>query len=214
MVKVKICGISSLEEAEWAVEAGADALGFVFAPSSKRYVEPKRVREITAQLPPFIARVGVFVDSSPAEVREIITSCGLTVIQLHGDENPEDYRELALPLLKAVRFELDGEEVAGGYLGNWIKSVQGIVLDAAYGGNFGGTGRALPWHDQELQGLCQEIARNKTPLILAGGLNPNNIQTAVAKVRPYAVDVSSGVESAGRKQRELIRAFVTQAKSC
>lgn len=227
MVQVKICGIRSLEEAEWAVEAGGDALGFVFAPRSKRYIEPNLVREITTKLPPFIAKVGVFVDTPPAQISEIARICGLTVIQLHGTEEPEDYREISLPILKALKVSIEQEisqetqenEKAGNReleivtsLKRWIGSVQGILVDSSYGGQFGGTGRALPWYDDKMQQLFEGIKGTGIPLILAGGLNPENVQEGISKVRPYAVDVSTGVESSGKKNRELIINFISQAK--
>lgn len=233
MTKVKICGIQSLEEAQWAAAAGADALGFIFAPASKRYVEPSLVREISLRLPPFIAKVGVFVDTPPAQVFETARLCGLTAIQLHGTEEPQDYREIGLPILKALRVVLQdeilepneveerqdemGKSPCGGSASDeirrWAGAVQGILVDSAYAGRFGGTGHALPWTDPKLQQVFAEIKAADIPLLLAGGLNPDNVQDGIREVQPYAVDVSSGVELAGRKNQGLIKAFINTTKS-
>lgn len=220
MVRVKICGIRSLEEALMAVNAGADALGFVFAYKSKRYVDPALVREITNILPPFIARVGVFVDASPDEVERIATVSGLTVIQLHGNENPAHYVHLGLPLIKAVKVSLADSkgtavEVARDLsikLRAWQGVVQGILADSAVLGQFGGTGQAVPWSHPEVQNLFSHIKAVGIPLILAGGLHPHNVREAIAVVRPEGVDVSSGVEAAGRKDAHLIHEFMEQVK--
>lgn len=230
MVRVKICGIRSLDEALMAVNAGADALGFVFAHKSKRYVDPASVREITNKLPPFIARVGVFVDASPDEVERIARVSGLTVIQLHGEENPSDYRDLSLPLIKAVKvslaeeapsfdFRMRGQEAAVEVardlsikLKAWQGVVQGILVDSAVLGQFGGTGQAVPWNHPEVQNLFSDIKAAGIPLILAGGLHPHNVKEAIEVVRPEAVDVSSGIEVDGRKDKYLIQEFIKQVQ--
>jgi phosphoribosylanthranilate isomerase len=222
MIRVKICGIKSLEAALWAAEAGADALGFILAPASKRFIEPRRIREITAQLPPYISRIGVFVNSSPAEVREAAEFCGLTGIQLHGDENPEDYRQIALPLIKALR--VPAEEAANGIGGDqgkgalyspkaWKGLVQGLLVDSVVAGQFGGTGCSLPWDEAASQDLFAAIRAAGIPLILAGGLTLANVADGIRKVKPYAVDVSSGVEREGQKEAALIREFLRIAKA-
>lgn len=230
MVRVKICGIRSLDEALTAVNAGADALGFVFAHKSKRYIDPASVWEITKKLPPFVARVGVFVDFSPAEVERITRVSGLTVIQLHGDENPADYSHLGLPLIKAIKVDLaekksafknndrmnedfgDVEEDLITELQGWQGQVQGILVDSAVMGQFGGTGQPLPWSNPEIQSLFMNIKASGISLILAGGLNPENVKDAIETVRPEIVDVSSGVETAGKKDARLVNKFITECK--
>lgn len=219
MIHVKICGIKSLEAALWAAEAGADALGFILVPASKRYVEPLLIREITAQLPPYIARIGVFVNTPPPEVKELAEFCGLTGIQLHGEENPENYRQIALPLIKALRLPAEAaepgskEKFGSGNIGDWRGLVQGLLVDSVVAGQFGGTGFSLPWDDTASQILFAEIRSAGIPLILAGGLTLANVDEGIRKVKPYAVDVSSGVERDGRKDAALIKEFIRKAKA-
>jgi len=230
MVRVKICGIQSLEEARWGVDAGTDALGFVFVPKSKRYVEPENVREITRELPPFITRVGVFVDCPPSDVANIAQISGITAIQLHGSEDPRNYVHIGLPLIKALRIKLNdhgenhGEDSRQENLQreqgsktleleeDWVKSVQGILIDSEYQGQFGGTGRVLPWKSEAVRQSAQRIKELGIPFILAGGLNPQNIQAGIEELTPYAVDVSSGVEEEGKKSKALIQDFIRRAK--
>ncbi len=219
MIHVKICGIRSLEEALWAAEAGADALGFILVPSSKRYVEPQLVREITAGLPPYIARIGVFANTSPVEVNKLAALCGLTGIQLHGDEDPKNYRETTFPLIKAIRVPV-GEtevEIKGQSnlldLADWHGLVQGLLVDSVVAGQFGGTGCPLSWDDLPNQSLFRAIKAAGIPLILAGGLTLQNVGEGIEKVKPYAIDVSSGVERDGKKDVGLIREFITKVKA-
>ncbi|HWQ88760.1 MAG TPA: phosphoribosylanthranilate isomerase [Desulfitobacteriaceae bacterium] len=219
MIHVKICGIKSLEEALWSAEAGADALGFILVPASKRYIEPSLIREISAQLPPYIARIGVFVNTPPSEVKELAERCGLTGIQLHGEENPENYRQIALPLIKALRVPAEATETSpkgksgSGNIGDWRGLVQGLLVDSVVAGQFGGTGFSLPWNDAASQNLFAEIRSAGIPLILAGGLTLDNIEEGIRIVKPYAVDVSSGVERDGRKAAALIKEFIRKAKA-
>ncbi len=219
MVHVKICGIRSLEAALWAAEAGADALGFIMAPASKRYLEPQPVREIIKQLPPYIARIGVFVNTPPVEVKNLIDFCGFTGFQLHGDEEPEDYCQIASPLIKALKVPgcktdlLSNRESGDSELGKWLGLVQGLLVDSVVAGQFGGTGHSLPWDNTASQNLFREIKAAGIPLILAGGLTVDNVREGIRKVQPYAVDVSSGVERDGKKDAILIREFIRQAKS-
>jgi phosphoribosylanthranilate isomerase len=227
MVRVKICGIRSLEEADWAVDAGADGIGFIFVPQSKRYIQPEHAREISLNLPPFITRVGVFVNENPTIVADIVQKCNLTAIQLHGTEALEDYQTIGVPCIKAISISIDhyinsdGEHTILGDqpffelqhpLQNWTGMVQGILVDASYQGQLGGTGSPLPWEDPSLQHLFDRIRSFDIPLILAGGLTPENVQHAVRMVKPYAVDVSSGVERLGSKRPALIKAFIQKAK--
>jgi len=204
LVRVKICGLTNLEDALFAARAGADALGFIFYPKSPRYITPKEARLITAKLPPFITTVGVFVDEEPDKVNKIAGEAGLGALQLHGNERPAYCAHMGLSVIKALRVR--GEED--------IKSmasydVSAFLLDTYKKGQIGGTGEVFDW-DLAVKAL---ESGNK-PLILSGGLTPDNVASAVKKVGPYAVDVSSGVESRpGVKDRDKILAFIRKAKA-
>lgn len=200
-IKVKVCGITNAEDALAAVEAGADALGFIFYEKSPRYVVPAVAANIIAELPPLVTPVGVFVNEGLATVRSIMDTCGLAMAQLHGDENVSYCRELARPAMKALRLRDRGSLLAlAEYQGRG--GVRGFVLDAFSELSYGGTGQITDW------GLAAEVAKS-TPILLAGGLTPDNVTEAIRTVRPYGVDVSSGVESApGKKDHAKMRAFV------
>jgi phosphoribosylanthranilate isomerase len=203
-VRVKICGITTLEDALAAVEAGADAVGFVFHPPSPRYARLDIVREITRRLPPFVSRAGVFVDAPEDRVLEVARVARLDTVQLHGKETHDFCRHFAeLRVIKA--FRMDGPAAL-----TRLAEYPGVtwLLDSYLPGVFGGTGQTFNWD------LACEAVRRGGRVILAGGLTPENVARAVAAVRPYAVDVSSGVESApGAKDREKMRAFIAAAKS-
>jgi phosphoribosylanthranilate isomerase len=200
-IKVKVCGITNAEDALAAVEAGADALGFIFYEKSPRYVVPGVAANIIAELPPLVTPVGVFVNEGLTTVRSIMNTCGLAMAQLHGDENVSYCRELARPAMKALRLRDRGSLLAlAEYQGRG--GVRGFVLDAFSELSYGGTGQITDW------GLAAEVAKS-TPILLAGGLTPDNVTEAIRTVRPYGVDVSSGVESApGKKDHAKMRAFV------
>lgn len=200
--RVKICGITSLEDALHAVRCGADALGFVFYKRSPRYVTPEQVRSIIAALPPLVTTVGLFVNEDRSLIRTVVDACGLDVVQLHGDESPEDCRSLApLKVIKAVRLR-DADSVCN--LDRY--AVSAILLDAWVPDRFGGTGHRCDWR------LAAEVAASHT-VILAGGLGPDCVAEAVSSVHPYAVDVSSGVErEPGRKDPGKVAAFIRCAK--
>jgi phosphoribosylanthranilate isomerase len=200
-VKVKVCGITNAEDASAAVEAGADALGFIFYEKSPRYVVPAVASRIIAELPPLVLPVGVFVNEGMATVRSIMDTCGLAMAQLHGDESASYCRELSRPSLKALRLKDRGSLLAlAEYQGRG--GVRGFVLDSFSEMAYGGTGEVADWT------LAAEVAKS-SPILLAGGLTPDNVAEAVRTVRPYGVDVSSGVESApGKKERAKLRAFV------
>jgi phosphoribosylanthranilate isomerase len=204
-VRVKICGITNPEDAAAALDAGADALGFVFHRKSPRYVEPPVVKSIVAGLPPFILTVGVFVNEEPKIVRDLMDSCGLVLAQLHGEESAGYCETLGRPVIKAIGLKDRASLLAlAEYKGR--AQVRGFLLDAFVPGVYGGTGQTTDWS------VAAEIAKAVT-VILAGGLTPDNVATAVAVVKPYAVDVSSGVEaSPGKKDHAKIRAFVQAAK--
>jgi phosphoribosylanthranilate isomerase len=199
-VKVKICGITRLEDALAAVRLGADALGFNFWPRSSRYLPPAAARAIVRRLPPFVTAVGVFVDPTRDEVLGAVDVSGVAVAQLHGDEPPELCLSLPLPVVKAIRVD-DAHSLAA--LASY--EVQGFLLDAPSAG-FGGGGVTFDWS------LAAEVAR-ELPIVLAGGLTPANVAEAVRTVAPWAVDVASGVESApGLKDEALLAAFLERAK--
>jgi phosphoribosylanthranilate isomerase len=202
MIRVKICGITNLDDALVAVKYGADALGFIFAPS-KRQVNPATVREITRRLPPFVVKVGVFVNEDPQVVKEVIWDCRLDLAQLHGEETPGDCEVLAGRVIKAFKAGKDLPDPV------WQDAeLQGILLDTYHEGAAGGTGAIFDWN------LFQEFRLLNRPLILAGGLNPGNIGEAVRITRPDGVDVSSGVESRpGVKDEVKLREFFRAVRS-
>lgn len=200
-IKVKVCGITNAEDAWAAIEAGADALGFIFYEKSPRYVVPAVATRIIAELPPLITPVGVFVNENVAAVRSIMDTCGLAMAQLHGEETAVYCRELSRPAMKAVRLkDRDSLLALAEYQGRG--GVRGFVLDTFSEMSYGGTGQTTDW------GLAAEVAK-QTHILLAGGLTPGNVMEAIRTVHPYGVDVSSGVESApGKKDHAKIRAFV------
>ena len=198
MVKmVKICGITRLEDAEAAVECGADALGFVFWPKSPRYVETGRAREIVASLPPDVTTVGVFVNQVVDDVNRIANEVGLDLVQLHGDEDGDYVRSMERPVIKALPFVA---EVWNGATADWLSKVR-ILLDVHDPVKRGGTGRTIDWT------RAGEVA-NEIDFILAGGLTPENVGEAIARARPYGIDVSSGVEALpGIKDHQRLKAL-------
>jgi phosphoribosylanthranilate isomerase len=205
-VRVKICGIRDKETALKASLAGADAIGFVFA-NSPRQVKPEVVREITEILPPFVATVGVVANMDVEKVAQIAVSCNLDVVQLHGGESPEYCGKLKekirAKIIKSipVPIETDTEELKR-QLAIYEKYVHAFLFDTSFGNTFGGSGKTFNW--QILQGLKIE-----KPWFLAGGLNPENVGKALQQVKPYGVDVSSGVEKApGIKDYIRIEAFI------
>lgn len=200
-IKVKVCGITNAEDARAAVEAGADALGFLCYRKSPRYVEPEIIKRIVAGLPPFVLPVGIFVNEEVKTARDLMDGCGLAVAQLHGDEPASFCESLGRPVLRAIRLRDRGSLLQlAEYRGR--AGVRGFVIDAYLQETYGGTGHTVDWE------LAQEAAR-AAPVLLAGGLTPLNVGDAIKKVRPYGVDVSSGVEvSPGRKDHDKVRDFV------
>ncbi|MGE5799549.1 MAG: phosphoribosylanthranilate isomerase [Syntrophaceae bacterium] len=202
MVQIKICGITNIEDALAAASAGADALGFVFHPASPRYVTPGRAREIIGSLPPALCTVGVFVNLPAPEVLQIAELCGLDFIQLHGSETRQYCRSFPRErLIKALSFRSEDEfAIMADY------PVRAFLVDAHDPVRFGGTGKTCDWNL-----ACKAAARH--PLVLAGGLGMKNILAALEAVRPLAVDLSSGVESApGKKDHEKIRAVIASVR--
>ena len=199
-IKVKICGITNRQDAVLAAKLGADAIGFVFYKKSPRFVSPYKVKRIIEDLPPFVTPVGVFVNQKAGAVMDIADFCGITTLQLHGDEDVDSCRRLKkYRLIKAFRVgdDLDLAKIAP-------FPVQAFLFDAREDGAFGGTGKTFNW----------ELLKDKTfskPFILSGGLNPQNVFQAIKDVKPYAVDASSGLEKAsGEKDERLMRDFFLQ----
>jgi phosphoribosylanthranilate isomerase len=211
MFRVKICGVTSSADALVAARAGADAVGLNFYAASPRCCPFERAREIAAALPVGVCKVGVFVNAPADEIRRLAREVPLDLVQLHGDEPPEFLRELRpLAIMRAVRVDHDLSPVAS-YLAACHRLMalpRLLLVDAARGGQYGGTGMTLDWtllaaHRQQLGGM---------PLVLAGGLSPDNVACAIAHMRPWAVDVASGVETApGVKSPELVQKFVDAA---
>ncbi len=202
MVKVKICGITNLEDALEAVAHGADALGFVFFKKSPRYISPSKAKAIIKKLPPYILSVGVFVNENKKIVEKIVSQTGINVIQLHGDEPPKACN-LSRPVVKAIRVKsLENLEI----LSKYKDKVSAFLLDTYTPEVFGGSGQIFNWD------IAVE-AKQFGQIILAGGLTPENIEQAIRWVHPYAVDVSSGVEEEkGKKDHMKIKLFIERAK--
>lgn len=201
--RVKICGITRPEDGLAAARAGADAIGLVFYPNSPRAVTIERAREIMRVLPPFVAAVGLFVNARPAEIRAVLAELAIDLLQFHGDESPEECRGYGRPYIKALAMApgIDVTEYARRYADS-----AGLLLDTHREGVRGGTGEVFDWA-QVPSGLDK-------PIILAGGLTPENVSEAVRRVRPYAVDVSGGVESSkGIKDAARIEAFIRGVNS-
>ncbi len=203
VVRSKICGITRIEDALAAVEAGVDAIGLVFYPPSPRCVTLQQARLIIAALPPFVTTVGLFVDASRCELGEILDAVPLDLLQFHGDEAPDDCDGYHRPYIKALRVRPDDDIAAQVAL---YKNASGVLLDTYVPGIPGGTGEAFDWS------LVPDNVGK--PVILAGGLTAENVAQAIAQVRPYAVDVSGGVELAkGIKAATKIRAFMQAVRA-
>ncbi|MCF8042117.1 MAG: phosphoribosylanthranilate isomerase [Desulfarculaceae bacterium] len=197
--RIKICGITNLDDALAACRLGADALGFVLAPSS-RQVSPEQARDIIAALPPLVNTVGVFVDAPLVEVSELRRYCGLDWVQLHGDEDEDYAAALGRRVIKALRVSPERLPDAAVY------SSCSLLLDTYHPQAVGGTGQSFDW------GLACGVSRQR-PVILAGGLTPDNVGRAIKQVQPFAVDVSSGVEKEkGVKDHERIANFIAQVR--
>ena len=203
MIRVKICGITNLEDALTAVEAGADALGFVFYSASPRHIFPEQASEIICQLPPFIQTVGLFVNETTSVVNQTADRCGLDIIQLHGDESPAYCAGINRRVIKALRVRDIG---CLGVMPDY--QVSAFLLDAWSPATYGGTGRTFNWE-------IAAVASNRGRIILAGGLTPQNVAESIIKTKPYGVDVSSSIElKPGRKDAAKVRKFIRNAKEC
>lgn len=202
MTRIKICGITRLEDALLAIRLGADALGFVFYPPSPRNITLENAKKIIANLPPFVTTVGLFVNENPIRIKEILNAVSLDLLQLHGEETPEYCNNLQMPYIKTLKIQpsIDITDSAKKYM-----ATRAILLDTFHAQQAGGTGQVFNW---DL--IPTEL--NK-PLILAGGLNSKNIEEAIAKIKPYAVDVSSSVEAApGIKDPDKLAAFIQKVR--
>ena len=202
-MKVKICGITNYDDAALAVDLGVDALGFVFAPSPRR-ITPDQARLIIEDLPPWIVTVGVFVDEEEKEVQRITERCGLHLLQFHGNESPSFCGRFQPRSIKAFRLQENSELSS---IRAYKREVRALHLDTFQKGLAGGTGRTFPWN------LAIEAKAFSLPVILSGGLTPSNIKQAIEEVRPYAVDVNSGIEKCpGKKNPELMRQLMETIK--
>jgi len=206
VVRVKVCGITNLEDALCAVESGADAVGFIMFKGSKRYISPKEVRKITKNLPPFITKVGVFVNEDRASVLEILSYANLDFAQLHGDETVDYCKYIGKErVIKVFRLK-SNEEIEK--IKEFESVCRAVLLDTYSEKAYGGTGKSFDWR---IALKAKESV--SVPLILSGGLNLNNVKEAVDFVKPFAVDVCSGVESEpGKKNHSLLKDFIRTVK--
>lgn len=202
MTKVKICGITNIEDATLAANLGADALGFVFYKDSPRYIQKDAAKEIIRELPPFVSSVGVFVNEKEDRVREISSDCRLDILQFHGNESPYFCSHFDKKVIKA--FSINNRKdlaIISSY------QVSAVLLDTYYEDICGGGGKAFNWE------LASEAKRFASRVILAGGLSPDNVMKAIQKVEPYGVDVSSGVEfKPGKKDHVKLEKFIKIVK--
>ncbi len=200
MVRVKICGITNPEDARWSVQCGAWALGFIFYKKSPRYIQPANAKKIIHDLPPFITPVGVFVNETESNIKRIAFTCGIQVLQLHGEESPLFCQNLKkYRIIKAFRLKegFDFSKVAR-------YSVDAFLFDTYDEKQQGGTGKTFDWS------MLADKNFEK-PVILSGGLNPDNVDEAVEAVRPFAIDIGSGVEERpGKKNKELLKKLFAQ----
>lgn len=205
-VRVKICGLTQRDEALGVVAAGADAVGVVFVPGTPRAVTPEQAAAILRELPPLVARVGLFVDATVEDIRTTVQQVGLDTVQLHGEETPEVCREVRRFSRVLKAFRVRGPETVA-RLSAYGDEVDAFLLDAYVPGVAGGTGATFDWTQAV---AAQQFGR---PIILAGGLTPGTVAEAVRQVRPFAVDVSSGVERApGRKDLTKVRELVAAVR--
>ena len=201
MTRVKICGLTREIDVDAAVMAGADALGFVFAPGSKRLLEPSRAAVLVSRVPAFVSRVGLFLNQDANEVEQVLSQVALSLLQFHGTEQAGYCRLFGLPYIKAVSVQSEHsvERAEAEF-----PDAAGLLLDSHPAGGLGGTGQVFDW---------TRIGRSSLPLILAGGLTAANVSDAIRRVKPWAVDVSSGVEhSPGIKNADAMRQFIKEAK--
>ncbi len=200
-MKVKICGITNIEDALLCCELGAAALGFIFYEKSKRYVEAAEAKKIISQLPPFVSTVGVFVNESPEKINEIIESTGITYAQLHGDESEEVIAQINIPVIKSFRITNDFN-----FDSILETKANFVLLDTFDDNEYGGTGKTFDWS------IIPDKIKNK--IILAGGVSADNIEKIYKEIHPAAVDLSSSVEVApGKKSRSKLIEFFEVVKN-
>lgn len=221
MTRVKICGITNVADALLSIEAGADALGFIFVEKTPRYVEPAAAASIIAQLPPFVTAVGIFWDHAPGHVKAVAAEAGLGALQFHGEEKPEDLAGYDLPVIKTIKLPpastiegLPEYRVTEGFqVLSYSKVAAAVLLDTAARWSEGETREPLEWrHAARIVATFRHRPRPR--VILSGGLTPENVARAIGIVNPYAVDVSSGVEaSPGTKDPDKVRRFVAAVRS-
>lgn len=202
-VRIKICGITRVEHAHWAIDAGADAIGLVFYPPSPRVVDIEQAREIVAEVSPFVSVVGVFANQGTDDVGRIVENVRLDLLQFHGDETPQLCESFNRPWLKGIRMHPD--LVLAGHMSRY-SAARGVLVDSWKSGTMGGTGSAFDWQ------RLKTVDRQK--LVLAGGLDASNVSEAITQVRPAGIDISSGVEvEPGVKSKELIDGFMQSARA-
>ena len=200
-VRVKICGLTRAEDVAAAVSNGADAVGFVFVPASKRCISSAQAAGLCQAVPAFISRVGLFLNQPASEVWQVLAQVPLSLLQFHGNEDAGFCRQFGRPYIKSLGLQ-QGQDVRK--LEEGFPDAAGILVDSHEPGGLGGTGKTLDW---------SQVQPGKRPLILAGGLDPQNVAVAIRTVRPWAVDVSSGVEvSPGIKDAGAIKRFINEAK--
>lgn len=214
MTRVKICGITNLEDAMTAVEAGADALGFIFVENTPRFVTPVQVAPIVRALPPFVTAVGIFWNHPAGHVKSIVEACGLGALQFHGDEKPEDLEGYSVPVIKTIKLPAASAELEGRppftpsvkYL-EYRKRAAALLLDSAARWSEGEARQPIEWS------VARDLANARWRIVLSAGLTPDNVERAIATAHPYAVDVNSGVEvKPGRKDPDKVWRFVAGAK--
>ena len=206
MIRIKICGNTSVEDALAAVRAGADAIGLIFYKESPRNIDPVEAARICAALPPFVSSVGVFVNEKPENVKALQRRVGFDYVQLHGDEPPEQLAEYGPRTLKALR---PGSEAELTKLDTW-SAAGAILLDTPKAGVYGGSGKTGDW--ALAAQAAARLAKRGQPLLLAGGLTPDNVSEAITRVNPFGVDIVSGVEAKpGKKDEQAMHRFVAQA---
>jgi phosphoribosylanthranilate isomerase len=220
VTRVKVCGITNLEDARMAVDAGADALGFIFVENTPRFLTPEQAAPIIRRVPPFVTPVGVFWDHPVGHVKAVIEACGLRAVQFHGDEKPEDCQGYSVPVIKTIKLPpastIDGlpEYRVAARFGAFLyrKVVAAYLLDSQARWSEGEGREPLEWRGIRLMAQVQPRDA-QLPIVLSGGLTPDNVATAVDIVRPFAVDVNSGVEARpGKKDPQQVRRFIEAAK--
>ncbi len=212
MVRVKVCGITNLDDARLAVAAGADALGFIFVEGTPRYVTPGTAAAIIETLPPFVTPVGVFWDHAPAHVKAVAEECRLGALQFHGAEPPETLVGHRLPTIKTIKMSATATAPAGDLAQVKRYEVSAFLLDSAARWSEGEMRAPLAW--RAVTHWVARLAQRATPVILSAGLTPDNVVEAIRTVRPWGVDVNSGVEARpGRKDPDKLARFVQAAKS-